>query len=252
MEREASPPSPAWRPTGRLDLPLPSTSWGLVAQASGKGEPSAAARNEFAERYYLAVRAYIATRVRDPQQVEDLTQSFFEEAVLEGRLLTQADRQKGRFRSFLKASICNHIVTVHRRNHRKRRASAGPEMRPDALDDGWNVVATEPAPGADEELLRGWARGLVGLAVARVQRLSKENGQSEHFQLFARRYLTDPDNPPKWRDIGAAFGLDEKIARSRASTVAIHFKAILRELVTTDIGSEQDADEEIQALIGLL
>jgi len=44
----------------RAHLQFPSTKWELLAGASPRGEQSTAALNEFANRYYAAVRAFIA------------------------------------------------------------------------------------------------------------------------------------------------------------------------------------------------
>ena len=227
---------------------FPSTSWELLADASRRGDEWATARNELAERYYAAVRAYIAAITRNTVDPDDLTQRFFETVVLSGRLLQHADREKGRFRPYLKQSIRNFLVDEHRRQAR----SVAGDVHPDAVANGWSAIAADQSPTADEEMLRAWARSLVAMAVARLEKVCAEKQQSEHFQLFARRYLADPDQTPSWRDIGTAFGLDEKIARSRADTVVRQFRSVLRELVETDIGAEGDIDKELQDVIAIL
>ena len=232
----------------RAHLRFPSTSWDLLAGASPRGEQSAAALNEFAERYYAAVRAFIAATVRPPVDADDLTQHFFETVVLSGRLLLRVDPRRGSFRPYLKQAIRNFLVDEHRRQAR----SVNPDIRPDAFDEGWNSVLTESSPGPDAELLRAWARSLVAMAVSRLEMICEENGQEQHFRLFVHRYLADPDHPPSWREVGEAFGLDEKIARSRAETAARHFRALLRDLVASDMGSEKGIDEELQSVLAVL
>jgi len=232
----------------RAHLQFPSTKWELLADASLHGEQSPAALNEFANRYYAAVRAFIAAVARNPVDADDLTQRFFETVVLSGRLLMRADRQKGSFRPYLKQAIRNFLIDEHRREAR----SVNPDIRPDAVDDGWNAIAAESAPGPDQELLRAWARSLVAMAVAQLETICAENGQEQHFQLFVHRYLADPDHPPAWRDVGAAFGLDEKIARSRADTAVRHFRVLLRNLIASDMGAEKGIDEELQGVISVL
>jgi RNA polymerase sigma factor (sigma-70 family) len=229
-------------------LQFPSTKWELLADASLRGDQSAAALNEFADRYYAAVRAFISALARSTIDADDLTQRFFETVVLSGRLLTRADRQKGAFRPYLKQAIRNFLVDEYRRQAK----SVERDVRPDALDDGWNAIAADSSPAPDAELLRAWARSLVGMAIARLETVCRENGQEQHFRLFAHRYLADPDHPPSWRDVGAAFGLDEKIARSRADTAVRHFRVLLRNLVASDMGAERGIDEELNAVIAVL
>ncbi len=194
------------------------------------------------------MRAFIAAITREPEEADDLTQRFFETAVLTGRVLLHADRRKGHFRPYLKQTIRNFIVDERRRHAR----SIQSDVRPDTLDDGWDGIATAWRPGPDAALLRAWAQSLVAMAVARLEAHCEAHGQREHFQLFARRYLTDPDELPGWRQVGETFGIDEKTARSRAETATRRFRALLRNLIASDIGSGHDTDAELQALIGLL
>ena len=227
---------------------FPSTSWELLTDASQRGDQSAAARNEFAERYYSAVLAYIGAITRNGADPEDLAQRFFETVVLSGRLLAQADRERGHFRPYLKQAIRNFLVDEHRRQARM----INPDVRPDTTEDGWNAILTDSSPAPDQELLRAWARSLVTMALSRLERSCAEKNQAEHYQLFVRRYVADPDRPPSWHDVGEAFGLEEKLARSRAETAARQFRTLLRQLVASDIGTEREIDEELQAVMAVL
>jgi RNA polymerase sigma factor (sigma-70 family) len=233
---------------GRAHLQFPTTSWDLLADVSRRGEQSAAALNEFADRYYAAVRAFISAIARNPVDADDLTQRFFQTVVLSGPLLTRADRKKGSFRPYLKQAIRNFLVDEHRRELR----SVNPDIRPDGLSEGWDGLVTETSPGPDQALLREWARSLVAMAIERLERACQQNQQTQHFQLFVHRYLADPEQPPTWRQVGETFGLDEKIARNRAETASRRFRALLRDLIASDIGSEEGIDEELQAVIAIL
>ena len=90
------------------------------------------------------------------------------------------------------------------------------------------------------------------MAIERLEKACQSNDQAQHFQLFIHRYMTDPEHPPSWRKVGEAFGLDEKIARSRAETASRRFRALLRDLIASDIGSEKGIDAELQAVIAIL
>jgi DNA-directed RNA polymerase specialized sigma24 family protein len=242
-------PASARPPLGqRAHLQFPSTSWDLLRNAVPQGEQSAGALTEFADRYYAAVRAFINGIAATPADAEDLTQRFFETVVLSGRLFAHADRAKGAFRPYLKQAIRNFLVDERRRAAR----SINPEIRPDGIEDGWNTIAGDSSPGPDDDLLRAWARSLVTMAVARLEALCEANDQRQHYQLFVRRYLADPDHPPTWGAVGEPFGLGEKVARSRAETAVRHFRELLRDLVASDVGSTGSVDHELQTVIGLL
>ena len=232
----------------RGHLQFPSTSWELLNDAARRDGRSAVALNEFAELYYPAVRAFVAAIVREPARTDDLTQRFFETVVLSGRLLTHADPRRGSFRPYLKQAIRNFLVDEYRRRTRSLQSS---EVPLETAGGGRPALAGESAR-PDREMLRAWGRSLVAMAVARVESICRQNGQDQHFQLFKRRYLSDADEPPSWRDVGEMFGLDEKIARSRADTAVRHFRTVLRELIASDIGTGGSIDEELRAVIAIL
>src|SRR2546425_13064878 len=59
MDPDRSPASRHPQRTARAHLQFPSTSWALLADASRRTAHAATALNEFTERYYAAVRAFI-------------------------------------------------------------------------------------------------------------------------------------------------------------------------------------------------
>jgi DNA-directed RNA polymerase specialized sigma24 family protein len=232
---------------------FPKTSWTLLGQAStARTSGNAAATNEFTERYYPAVRAYISAIVHNDTTAEELTQQFFITAVLSGRLLLHADRAKGSFRPYLKQAIRNFLIDERRRLARRKEESPESSVHPDSLKRGWEDLADVASRGPDTDLLRAWGQSIVRMAIARVEAISIEKGQQVHFQLFTRRFLGGSDELPGWKEVGAAFNLDEKTARSRAEAVVRCFRAVLWDLIATDIGSEKTFEHELRSLIGIL
>src|SRR5579859_7537551 len=80
---------------------FPTTHWSEVLAAgdslmAGSGE----ALEKLCSGYWRPIYAYVRRRGYVQSDAEDLTQAFFEH-FLERKLLTVADRQKGRFRTFL-------------------------------------------------------------------------------------------------------------------------------------------------------
>jgi len=227
---------------------FPSTSWELLSHAARRGDRAATALSEFADRYYGAVRAYIGVLTRGAGQADDLTQRFFETVVLSGTLLAHADHEKGRFRQYLKQAIRNFLIGEHRR---RSRVTAN-ELHLDGVTGGWNLVAFDESPLPDEVMLRAWAQSLVKMALLRLERACGQKDQGEHFQMFVRRYVENPDRAPSWTEVGAPFGLDEKTARNRTETAARQFRSLLRELVASDLGAGEDVDDELKAVLAVL
>jgi len=230
---------------------LPSTSWTLLAAARGSGETAVAARAQFAARYYRPVYAYLLAIVREPDTAREMAHGFFEHAVLSGRLLARADRARGSFRPYLKQALRNYVTDAWRRETRQKRYAPGPELVADG-EAAWGQGLADATPAPDVAFHAGWVRALLEEGLSRVRLICEERAQADHFALFVGRYLCDSGSPPSWKALGAPFGLDEKTARSRAETVAQHFRTVLRELLHREVGSEKDVDQEIAALLALL
>jgi RNA polymerase sigma factor (sigma-70 family) len=111
---------------------FPSASWTLAADASPRDDRSAAALDEFAERYYTAVRAFIGTASHRALDADDLTQRFFLTVVLSRRLLERADPRKGSFPSYLKQAIRNFLADERRRTARALVSDVRPDAGPAA------------------------------------------------------------------------------------------------------------------------
>jgi len=234
------------------DLRFPETSWSLLGRVTTSSSELNPATNEFSERYYAGVRAYISAILHDGPEAEELTQQFFITVILSGRLLRGAKRDKGHFRPYLKQAIRNFLIDERRRRTRRGEQSPESTVHIDGFKRGWDAVSDERLQSPDSALLRGWAQSLVRIALARVRAISEEKGQSVHFQLFAQRFLVDSDSPPGWNEIGAMFNLDEKAARSRAEIIVRRFRAALWDLIATDIGTDSTFDEELRNLIAVL
>lgn len=229
-----------------------STSWTLIAEARAPNPGARPAQEEFARRYSRPVREYIAAVTGDQREAEELTQGFFADVVVPGRLLALLDASKGSFRPYLKQAVRNYVISTIRSRHRKKR-QALEEVRPDQWSDaGWERLNLQAGTSPDMAFHQAWVRALLADALARVKAICEQRGQVEHLNLFLGRYLSDAPEPPSWRELGATFGLEEKIARSRSDTVARHFRIVLRQMLREEVSSEESVDEEIATLLAFV
>ena len=85
------------------------TRWTLVLDAADTRSPHAReALADLCERYWYPLYVYVRRRGYAPEEAQDLTQGFFAE-FLEKDFLADVDPSKGRFRSFLLASLRNFL-----------------------------------------------------------------------------------------------------------------------------------------------
>src|SRR5437763_13351060 len=99
------------------------THWSVVLAA---GESQAAPENaraalaELCQTYWAPLYSFVRSRGYSVHDAQDLTQSFFA-YLIERKIYTRVDRQKGRFRSFLLASLKNFLADVSDRDRTLKR-----------------------------------------------------------------------------------------------------------------------------------
>src|SRR3954451_16822343 len=100
---------------------FPTTRWTLVVSAGAPDRKEArAALVSLCESYWYPLYAYLRRRGYPVDQAQDLAQEFFTR-VLEGRYLDRADREKGRFRSFLLTSLKFFVADEEDRQRARKR-----------------------------------------------------------------------------------------------------------------------------------
>ena len=89
------------------------THWSVVLIAGGTGNPAAhAALDTLFRTYWKPLYSYARRRGQTHHDAEDLIQAFFHR-LLEKDAFREASQQRGRFRSFLLASLKNFIANEY-------------------------------------------------------------------------------------------------------------------------------------------
>jgi len=100
---------PEMRPSSAKSAAFVSTRWSIVNDARRKTTAvSRRALAELCEVYWYPLYAFIRRRGLSSEDARDMTQGFFAE-LLEKETLQVADRQRGRFRSFLLAAASHFL-----------------------------------------------------------------------------------------------------------------------------------------------
>jgi DNA-directed RNA polymerase specialized sigma24 family protein len=213
-------------PTPRLNEI--STLWSVVLQANqDEAEAARLAQRRLLERYGGAVRRYLLGALRDPDAADELFQEFA--LLLVDGDLRGADRQRGRFRDFVKG-VLFHLVARH---HRERR------RRPQALPPDHPGPAVEPEELPDQEapFRASWRAELLDRSWAALEAHERQTGQPFYTVL---RFRADHPKVPSARmaeELGGKLG--------RALTAAGVRKTLER---ARDRFAELLLDEIIQTL----
>src|SRR5437773_1951220 len=108
-------PTPHRDETRGASPEFPPTRWSVVGRAGAEQTRVAVDALETLYRaYQYPLYVFLRRSGQSPHDAQDWTQSFFE-YVLENRLVSKARQEKGRFRSFLLATLKHFLSTERRR-----------------------------------------------------------------------------------------------------------------------------------------
>src|SRR5687767_8797705 len=112
-------------------MEFPTTRWTQVAVATLHGDSNGrAALDTLCERYYLPVRHFISWRRGPGGEADDFTQAFFLYFLQQG-LTHRADRLRGKFRTFLLATLRRFLSHHDRAANAEKRGGSAPRIAVD-------------------------------------------------------------------------------------------------------------------------
>ena len=224
------------------------TQWSQVLAArDGTDTEAQAALESLCQTYWQPLYAYIRHGGVRPEEAMDLTQGFFAE-FLEKGFLTHVDPSKGRFRSFLLASL-RHFLAHERR--RDRTLKRGGNTRTLSLDTdvAEEFYGGEPASRTPEEVFEeGWALTVLDRAMDRLREHSKAYTDPNQFQLL-RQYLTSSEPQAPYNQVAHALGMNEGAVRTAVHRLRKRFGQCLRAEIAEIVSDPADVDDEVRHLL---
>lgn len=230
---------------------FPATRWSLVGRA---GSPDAAAASQsiaaLLQSYLPALRAHleVARGVRR-DRADDLLQGFIASRVLEQNLIARAEQSRGRFRSFLLASLDNYAANQLRdQSRQKRRFEAGHEPLGSDLTD---LDALPPSAAFD----RAWGRQVVTEALKRMEHECDASGRSDLWALFRRRVVLpafDGAEPVPYEALTREFCFQSPSQAINALVTAKRMFTRMLRAVISEYAGDESIETEIRELRAVL
>ena len=180
-----------------------------------------------------------------------LTQAFFH-YLLESRFIAKASSEKGRFRSFLLASLKNFISTERRKLAAAKRGGGQTLI---SLDDqtAEDRYAQEPADTHTPETLfeLSWARTLLAQALAGLE---QEYAAAHKRDLFARLqpYLQSGPDGPSYKATAVALGKTEDAVKSSVQRLRQRYQRLLRGHIARTVHDGGEVEDELRHLRQIL
>ena len=224
----------------------------MVVEAGRSSSPKAAeALAALCEIYWFPLYAYVRRQGTSADDAQDLTQAFFV-CLLDKQTLQFADRERGRFRSFLLASLKNFLAKQWRRGAAQKRGGGRPVISLD-FEDGENRYRLEPSHDATPERIfeRQWALTLLEQALTKLRVEFDATGKVELFDCL-KTFLGGEKSTVPYRKLGDELEMSEGAVKVAIHRMRRRYRVLLREEIQQTIGATEDVDEELRQLFGTL
>lgn len=230
-------------------MSFPTTHWTLIARATMNGDgPGREALARLCADYRPAVAGFLRSQGMSAPEVDDLVQDFFL-ALLESRLWKRADRQRGKFRSFLIGVVQHVRLAGHaRRMTQKRGAGAVAQSLEELAESGVEPVA--PDLHVTRAFDRAWALQLMANALSDTEDYYRGKGTSHIFAELSG-HLTGKSAPP-CAESAARLGIPEATCKSHTFRLRQRFRDFLHARVSATVGSAEDIEGEMRHLQEIL
>jgi RNA polymerase sigma-70 factor (ECF subfamily) len=227
------------------------TQWSLiVAAADGSPEERSEALADLCRQYWQPVYLYLRRRGADREKAADLTQGFFAK-LIEKNYIGDANRERGRFRTFLLVSVQHYAANEWDRDRALKRGGGQSPVSIDGVE-GEEVFRIEPSHEETPERLfnRRWARALVDACLARLREETTRPGDVQRLDRLLP--LLTGESDLGYREVAGELEMSEGAARVYAYRVRKQFREILRDEVARTVTDPSHVEDELRHLFAVL
>ena len=226
------------------------TRWSVVllsaqSQASGCQEAFA----ELCRLYWYPLYGFIRHRGYSPEDAQDLAQGFMLH-LIERKTLSRIDRSKGKFRSFLLASLQNYLSNEADRARCLKRGGQVEIFHLD-IEGAENRYGKEPVEALTPAKIfdARWAMALLGEAMNRLNR--EYVAQEKRTTFEALNVFLDPINSkelPTYENVADRLKISVGSVKTLIHRLRKQYTAFIREEISRTISDSADVDAELHEL----
>jgi RNA polymerase sigma-70 factor (ECF subfamily) len=224
-----------------------------VVVAAGRSDTTGA-RDSLARLcriYWYPLYAYVRRRGHSVEDAQDLTQEFFAR-LLEKRWVADADRTKGRFRTFL-LSAMNHFLADEWDKGRAQKRGGGVPLVALDRDTAEARYAQEPVDHTTPERSFEWRWALTMLdeALNRLQSEYEREGRAEWFAALHPCLIGERTAQP-YATLATTLGVSENTVKSAVHRLRRRYRLLLRDEIASTLDGPETIDEELRYLFAVL
>lgn len=228
------------------------THWSQIIAAGGSD--SSQARSSLEQLcccYWYPLYAFARRSGKSPEDAQDLTQEFFAR-LLEKNYLADADREKGRFRTFLIAAF-KHFMAKEWRKEQALKRGGGQVFVPIDADDAESRYGFEPASDVTPDRIfeRRWAMMVLERTLASLRGEYEDSGKGAIFEHL-KGIITVGKADLSYAELAGELKLTEGAVKVAAHRMRQRYREKLRRQIADTVGSESEVDEELRNLMAAL
>jgi len=227
------------------------TRWSIVLAAQGRASGDAFQSLEvLCRQYWPPLYAYVRHRGFAPHDAEDLTQEFFAR-LLEKEWLPAANRECGRFRSFLLMALKRFMANEWDRSQAIKRGGGCDVISLDAGIAESLYAANATSLPAESLYERRWALTLLETVMHRLRAEHEAAGKLAEYEML-KPCLTADRGDIRYEALAVELGMEPASARSAVHRLRKRFRELFRDEVAGTVADPKDVDAEMRAVIAAL
>jgi len=228
------------------------THWSVVLSAADSRSATAQeALEKLCRTYWYPIYAYLRRRGCGEHDAQDLTQGFFAQ-LLERRSIQSVEREKGKFRSFLLASL-NYYVADERDRANAQKRGGGREVLSLDAQEAEQRYRLEPVDERSPEKIfeHRWAMALLDQVLVRLGQEFAEAGKRELFERL-QAFLVEGTGERTYAEVAREMGMTEEAVKKAAQRIRQRYHQLFREEIAQTVASPAEVDEELRHLCQVL
>ena len=218
--------------------------------AAGADTRSAAAREALAtlcETYWYPLYGFLRSRSYSAEDAQDLTQAFFAR-LLEKQAIRHADPARGRFRSFLLASLKNFAANEHYRAIAGKRGGGIPMLSLEIETAEGRFRLEPPSDETPERIFdRRWALALLDRVMTRLNAETARSGKPSQFDRL-KGYLTGDEPQLSYAQTAADLDTSEGAVKVAVHRLRRRFRDLVRDEIAHTVASSSEIEDELRHL----
>ena len=228
------------------------THWSEVLNAGRDDSPSVSeAMTQLCRAYWYPLYAYVRRKGYNVHDAQDLTQEFFAR-LLAKNFLSVADRNKGKFRSFLLGSMEHFLAREWTKAHARKRGGGQTLFSLDEVD-AENRYRLEPADQLTAEKMfdRRWAIALLEQTLEKLRQEWQANHKGDLFEKV-KGLLSGEKGEASYGEIAGALNMSAGALKVAVHRLRQRYGEIVRAEIAQTVATQEEADEELRFLSAVL